>query len=122
MPAQGPVLAVAQSASRRGDILGNVGRHARFVEAAARAGATVYAAGVLITPTGIEADSAQLRGYVRTHGMAVLMSNYAAPTGGFASASRSAVWDERGEIVIEAPGEGEPCSSPTGTGTPYKVS
>lgn len=81
--------------------------HPSHAEAAARAGATVYAAGVLITPTGIEADSAQLRGYAKTHGMVALMSNYAAPTGGFASAGRSAVWDERGETVIEALGLGE---------------
>jgi predicted amidohydrolase len=53
--------------------------HPTHAEAAARAGATVYAAGVFITPTGIEADSTQLMGYAKKHRMVVLMANYAAP-------------------------------------------
>ncbi len=81
--------------------------HPEHAEAAARAGATVYAAGVFITPTGIEVDSAQLRGYARSHRMTVLMANYASPSGGFPTAGRSAVWDKRGERVVEAPSSGE---------------
>jgi len=107
MSARSPVLAVAQSTSKRSDVIENITRHTRFVEAAARAGATVYAAEVLITPTGIEADSAQLRGYARAHSMVVLMSNYAAPTGRFISAGKSVVWKESGVTVIETPREGE---------------
>ena len=81
--------------------------HPSHAEAAARAGATVYAAGVFITPTGIEADSAQLRGYAKDHKLVVLMANYAAPSGGFQTAGKSAIWDERGETVIQTPGVGE---------------
>lgn len=81
--------------------------HPGHAEAAARAGATVYAAGVFITPTGIEADSAQLRGYARSHRIMVLMANYASPSGGFPTAGRSAVWDKQGEKVVEAPSSGE---------------
>jgi predicted amidohydrolase len=81
--------------------------HSEHAAAAARAGATVYAAGVFITPTGIEADSSQLRGYANEHGMVVLMANYAAPSGGFQTAGMSAIWDERGELVVQTPGVGE---------------
>ncbi len=81
--------------------------HPEHAEAAARLGATVYAAGVFITPNGINADSAQLRGYARDHKMVVLMANYAAPSGGFESAGRSTVWDEEGTVIIQAPGTGE---------------
>ncbi|MCX6649016.1 MAG: carbon-nitrogen hydrolase family protein [Candidatus Bathyarchaeota archaeon] len=81
--------------------------HPSHAEAAARAGATVYAAGVFITPTGIEADSAQLRGYAKDHRMVVLMANFAAPSSGFATAGRSAIWDELGETVVQAPGVGD---------------
>ncbi len=81
--------------------------HPTHAEAAARAGATVYAAGVFITPTGIEADSTQLMGYAKKHRMVVLMANYAAPSGGFPTAGKSAIWDERGEMVVQAQGVGE---------------
>jgi predicted amidohydrolase len=81
--------------------------HPEHAEAAARVGATVYAAGVFITPRGIESDSAQLRGYAKIHRMVVLMANYAAPSGGYPSAGRSAVWDRHGDTVIQVPGIGE---------------
>ena len=81
--------------------------HPSHAEAAAAAGATVYAAGVFITPTGIEADSAQLRGYAKKHRMVVLMANYASPSGGFPTAGKSAIWNEKGETIIQASGVGE---------------
>jgi predicted amidohydrolase len=81
--------------------------HPSHAYEAARAGADVYAAGVLITPNGIEADSAQLRGYAVEHRMVVLMANHATPTGGWATAGRSAIWDEHGGEVVTAPGDGE---------------
>lgn len=81
--------------------------HPEHAEAAARAGATVYAAGVFITPTGIEADSVQLRGYAHSHQMIVLMANYASPSGGFPTAGRSTIWNNQGEKVVEAPNSGE---------------
>jgi predicted amidohydrolase len=81
--------------------------HPSHAAEAARVGAGVYAAGVLITPSGIEADSAQLRGYALKHHMMVLMANHASPTGGWATAGRSAIWDEQGREVVVAPGSGE---------------
>jgi len=81
--------------------------HPSHAAEAARAGASVYAAGVLITPGGIQADSTQLRNYASEHGLVVLMANHASPTGGWATAGRSAIWDEGGIEVVTAQGEGE---------------
>jgi predicted amidohydrolase len=52
-------------------------------------------------------DSAQLRGYAVEHRMVVLMANHASPTGGWATAGRSAIWDEHGGEVVAALGDGE---------------
>lgn len=74
---------------------------------AAEAGATLYAASVLISGGGYEHDAGLLSGYARTHGMSVLMANYAGVTGGWTSGGRSALWDENGELVAEMPGAQE---------------
>lgn len=71
--------------------------------AAARAGAHIYAAGVLISETGYAKDSAALAGYARRYGMLTLMANHAAPTGGWIPAGRSAIWDNTGEPLVAAP-------------------
>jgi len=81
--------------------------HPSHAAEAAQSSASVYAAGVLITPSGIVVDSAQLKGYASEHRMVVLMANYASPTGGWTTAGRSAIWDERGREVIAASGDGE---------------
>jgi predicted amidohydrolase len=39
--------------------------------------------------------------------MLVLMANYGAPTGGWVSAGRSAVWRPDGRLLAEAPASGE---------------
>lgn len=74
---------------------------------AAEAGATIYAASVLISDAGYAHDSALLSGYARTHRMSVLMANYAGSTGGWRSGGRSALWNEDGEVVAEISGAGE---------------
>ncbi len=66
--------------------------HASHAAAAARQGADLYAAGVLITESGYAPDTALLQGYARTHSMAVLMANHGGATGGWESAGRSAIW------------------------------
>lgn len=81
--------------------------HARHAAAAAGVGADLYAAGVLIGEKGYGVDSAILQGYAQSHSMAVLMANHAGLTGGWQSAGRSAVWSEKGALVIAAPGPGE---------------
>lgn len=81
--------------------------HAGHAARAAQAGAGLYAASVLVSEAGYAADAALLQGYARTHRMPVAMANHGGPTGGWASAGRSAVWDENGEVVVAADGAGE---------------
>ena len=81
--------------------------HPEHAQAAAARGATVYAAGVLISENGYAADTALMQRYAAEHRMLVLMANYGAPTGGWVSAGRSAVWLPGGQLLAEAPASGE---------------
>ena len=81
--------------------------HPAHASAAAAVGATVYAAGVLISENGYAPDTALLHRYAAEHQMLVLMANYGAPTGGWVSAGRSAVWVPGGRLLAEAPAHGE---------------
>ena len=77
--------------------------------AAARArGADLYLVSAVIGATGYPADSAQLADHARRLGMAVLMANHGAPTGGYACVGRSAFWQADGHCLVAAPGDG-PC-------------
>jgi len=77
---------------------------AEFAAEAARNKAKVYAASVLWSDAGYEADAALLSGYAKTHGIAAVMANHAEPTGGLVPAGRSAIWDERGALVAASAG------------------
>jgi len=81
--------------------------HAAHPAAAARGGADLYAASVLVSENGYAHDAGLLCGYAREHRMPVAMSNHGGPTGGWASAGRSALWDENGNVVIAAEGAGD---------------
>jgi predicted amidohydrolase len=81
--------------------------HPEHAHDAAARGATVYAAGALISESGYAPDTAWLRQYAVEHRMLVLMANYGAPTGGWASAGRSAVWLPDGSLLAVAPPAGE---------------
>lgn len=81
--------------------------HAQHAASAKARGASVYAAGVLITESGYEPDTALLRQYARQHEMAVLMANHSAPTGGWIPAGKSAIWSEGGELVAASAGTEE---------------
>jgi predicted amidohydrolase len=81
--------------------------HAEHAAGAAARGANVYAAGVLITGKGYEADATLMRQYALEHGMAVLMANHSAPSGGWVPAGRSAIWAEDGRLVVASPGTEE---------------
>ncbi|MDB6142365.1 MAG: putative hydrolase [Pseudomonas sp.] len=81
--------------------------HASHARQAAEAGATVYAASVLITDGGYVADTDLLAGYAAKHRMAVLMANHGGATGGWASAGRSAFWSEDGTLIGAATGTGD---------------
>ncbi len=75
---------------------------ASHAEAAARRGASIYAAGVLITPEGYETDAALLAGYARKYSLLAVMANHCKPTGGYDVAGKSAVWDEEGRLLAQA--------------------
>jgi predicted amidohydrolase len=81
--------------------------HASHPRAAAQSGATVYAAGVLISEGGYATDSALLQGYAAEHGLLVLMANHGGPSGGWACAGRSAIWTADGGLLAAVPGVGE---------------
>lgn len=80
--------------------------HCAHAVAAAAEGASLYLASVLISENGYALDSSQLRQYSSDFNMGVLLANHAAPSGGFASAGRSAFWNPDGELVAAADGPG----------------
>ncbi|NUT84988.1 carbon-nitrogen hydrolase family protein [Pseudomonas corrugata] len=81
--------------------------HASHAASAAGRGATLYAAGVLISEGGYVADTTLLQGYARQHAMAILMANHGGVTGGWVSAGNSAVWRPDGSLIAMAPGRGD---------------
>jgi len=81
--------------------------HPSHPRAAAQAGATVYAAGVLISEGGYATDSALLQGYAAEHGLLVLMANHGGPSGGWTCAGRSAIWAADGSLLAAVPGVGD---------------
>ena len=80
--------------------------HASHPRLAAEAGATVYAAGALISAGGYATDSALLQGYAAEHGLLVLMANHGGPSGGYLCAGRSAIWAADGGLLAAAPDVG----------------
>lgn len=80
--------------------------HEAHAVAAAAEGASLYLASVLISEAGYESDSAMLQGYSKNLKMGVLLANHATPSGGFATAGRSAFWSPDGDLVVEADGPG----------------
>ena len=79
--------------------------HPRHAASAASRGASVYAAGVVITEKGYAADAALFERYAAEHGMTCLMANYAGPTGGWYPAGKSAIWCAGGRRVVAAEGK-----------------
>jgi len=75
-------------------------------EAAARRGAEIYLASMFVIPSEFERETANLREYAARHSMVVAFANYGGPSGGLASAGRSAVWSERGELLVQLPRAG----------------
>ena len=75
-------------------------------EAAARRGATVYLASMFVIPSEFGRETANLREYAARHALVVAFANYGGPSGGLASAGRSAVWSERGELLLQLPRAG----------------
>ena len=80
--------------------------HPEHSSQAAKQGAQLYAASVLIGETGYSRDSSLLQNCSKRHGMAVLMANHGGPTGGWAAAGQSAFWNEQGRCVASTDGVG----------------
>ncbi|HJQ32447.1 MAG TPA: carbon-nitrogen hydrolase family protein [Pyrinomonadaceae bacterium] len=75
-------------------------------EAARARGAEIYLASMFVIPSEFERETANLREYAARHSMVVAFANYGGPSGGLASAGRSAVWSERGELLVQLPRAG----------------
>ncbi|MGC6386624.1 carbon-nitrogen hydrolase family protein [Ewingella sp. S1.OA.A_B6] len=74
---------------------------------AADTGATVYAAGVLITKKSYPLESSMLQRYAEKYRMVVVLANHCAPTGVWEPGGQSAIWDETGHLIIAAPDSGD---------------
>lgn len=81
--------------------------HPEHAQKAAQGGATVYAAGVLISTAGYDADIRLLKQNAMSHRMAVLMANFGAPSGGWESAGKSLFFDPVGIKLVAAAKSGE---------------
>lgn len=71
-------------------------RHCQYC---AEQGAVVYIAGVLITASGYEADTAALAHYAKEHDMIVAMANHNNPTGAWSPIGKSAIWSPSGLLA-----------------------
>ena len=80
--------------------------HETHAENAAKSGATLYLAGVLVSEAGYAADSAKMQHYATSLHLGVLMANHGGPSGGCASAGKSAFWAPGGKLVVQTPATG----------------
>jgi predicted amidohydrolase len=80
-------------------ICADAGRPSHPREAAER-GANIYLASMFVIPSEFETEVSNLGTYAARHGMAVAFANYGGPSGGLASAGRSAIWSESGELLV----------------------
>ena len=80
--------------------------HSAHAVAAREAGATVYLAGVLWSESAYPRDAATLASRARDHHFLVVLANHGAPSGGYQSAGRSALWAPDGSLLACAPASG----------------
>ena len=74
---------------------------------ACKAGADIYAAGVLISPASYAAERQQLTNYAKTDQMMIMLANHGGASGGWKCAGRSAIWSSSGELISTAKGQGQ---------------
>jgi predicted amidohydrolase len=86
-------------------VCADTGRPSHAAEAAAR-GAKTYLASMFIIPSDHEGEAENFRSLALTHSMVVAAANFGGPSGGLASAGRSAIWSEQGELIGELPAAG----------------
>jgi predicted amidohydrolase len=70
-------------------------------EAAAERGARTYLASMFVIPADLPQDTANLATYAARHSMAVVLANFGGPSGGLPAAGSSAIWSERGELLVQ---------------------
>ncbi len=75
--------------------------------AAVMAGATLYAAGSVITQPAYANELKLLSGYAKLFSLGILLANHAHETGGHPSAGGSAIWLPDGQLLVSAAGTGE---------------
>jgi predicted amidohydrolase len=86
-------------------ICADTGHPSHPAEAAAR-GARTYFASMFVIPSDHAPESENLRSHAVRHSMLVAAANFGGPSGGLASAGRSAIWSEQGELVGQLGAEG----------------
>jgi predicted amidohydrolase len=80
--------------------------HETHAASAAKAGASLYLAGVCVSEAGYATDGANMQHYAASLHLGVLMANHGGPSGGYVSAGKSAFWAPGGTLVIQAPSAG----------------
>jgi predicted amidohydrolase len=101
-------------------VCADAGRPAHASAAAAR-GADAYLASMFVIPSDVATDAARLQSYAVRHAMAVVFSNYGGATGGLPSAGRSAIWSQRGELLVQLPSTGAGVAVATETEAGWKA-
>src|SRR5262245_25123573 len=81
-------------------VCADIGRSSHPQQAADR-GARSYLASMFVIPSEFEGEVAKLRRYAVQHAMMVALANFGRPSGGLASAGRSAIWSETGELLVQ---------------------
>jgi predicted amidohydrolase len=86
-------------------ICADVGSAAHPQHAADR-GATLYLAGMFVIPSEFDGEDQNLRGHATRHRMAVAAANFGCASGGLASAGRSTIWSESGDVIVRLDSSG----------------
>jgi len=73
--------------------------HLDHVRTCSKLGASIYIAGVLISETGYQADTAAMSQYARKYNLLVAMANHNKPTGGWTPFGQSALWSNKGLLA-----------------------
>jgi predicted amidohydrolase len=81
-------------------VCADIGRPSHPQQAADR-GAKTYLASMFVIPSEFEGEVSKLSRYAVQHAMLVAFANFGSPSGGLASAGRSAIWSKSGELLVQ---------------------
>jgi hypothetical protein len=73
---------------------------------AAEQGANIYLASMFVIPSDLEGEVSKLRRYAVQHRMMTALANFGSPSGGLRSAGRSAIWSDKGELLVQPEASG----------------